>query len=204
VTRRVLINGGQSMTSSIPAVSQYLDSIERTYAMVRALNVEGVMTPHIYWDGEGEKIREILATGRTNPSQHIYGHDAVARQMAIARECSAAWLTRLDSTAVINVWRYNTLAFVPGSPTINNLSARLSSGWGPTVNQKVTFSTQAGASCTANTNADGVASCAIRPLRPHQDQVTASFAGSETAEFVDLPATTSAATVCDSGNCKTK
>jgi glyoxylase-like metal-dependent hydrolase (beta-lactamase superfamily II) len=204
VTRRVLMNGGQSMTSSIPAVQQYLASIERTHAMVRALDVDGVMTPHIYWDGEGEKIRDIQANGRSNPSQHIYGHEAVLRQMAIARECSAAWLTRLDATAVINVWRHNVLEFVPGSPTVSNLSAKLYSGWGPTVNQTVTFSTQSGASCSAKTNADGVASCAIRPLRPHQDKVTASFAGAETAEFVDLPATSSTATVCDNGNCNAK
>jgi glyoxylase-like metal-dependent hydrolase (beta-lactamase superfamily II) len=50
-TRRVLINGGQSMTNSIPQVTQYLDSIERTYVMANVLNVDGVMTPHIYWDG---------------------------------------------------------------------------------------------------------------------------------------------------------
>jgi hypothetical protein len=42
---RVLINGGQSMTNSIPQVAQYLDSIERTYSMADVLNVEGVMTP---------------------------------------------------------------------------------------------------------------------------------------------------------------
>jgi hypothetical protein len=48
------------------------------------LNVEGVMTPHIYWDGEGAKLNEINATGRTNPSQHVYGHDNVLRQLAVA------------------------------------------------------------------------------------------------------------------------
>src|SRR6478609_11114144 len=55
-TVRVLINGGQSMTSSIPDVAKYLDSIERTYAMATVLHVDGVMTPHIYWDGEGAKL----------------------------------------------------------------------------------------------------------------------------------------------------
>jgi glyoxylase-like metal-dependent hydrolase (beta-lactamase superfamily II) len=203
-TRRVLINGGQSMTSSIPAVQQYLDSIERTYTMVKALHVEGVMTPHIYWDGEGAKIRDIQANGRSNPGQHVYGHEAVVRQMVVARECSAAWLTNLDTTRVLPSWRYNTLEFTAGSPTVNNVSARVSNGWGPLAGQSVRFSVDGGgASCTATTDADGVASCAIRPLRPHRDTVTASFAGAESAEFVDLPAEASAL-VCDNGNCNTK
>lgn len=203
-TVRVLTNGGQSMTSSIPAVASYLDSIERTYAMVKALHVEGVMTPHIYWDGEGEKMREILASGRTNPSQHVYGHEAVVRQMVIARECSAAWLSRLDATAVLPVWRYNTVEFVPGAPTPTQVAARVHNGWGPLAGQKVRFSVeQTGASCTASTDANGVASCDVRPLRPHQDRVTATFEGAESADFVDLPAQASAL-ACSNGNCKTR
>jgi glyoxylase-like metal-dependent hydrolase (beta-lactamase superfamily II) len=203
-TRRVLINGGQSMTSSIPAVASYLDSIERTYYMAKALHVDGVMTPHVYWDGEGEKLREILASGRTNPSQHIYGHEAVLRQMVVARECSAAWLTRLDATAVLPVWRYNTVEFVGGNPTPTRVAAQVKSDWGPTVNQKVTFSVaETGASCSAVTDNAGVAACDIRPLRPHKDTVKVTFEGAESADFVDLPAEASAL-VCSNGNCKSK
>lgn len=66
---RVLINGGQSMTSSVPAVAQYLDSIERTYKLAKDMNVEGVMTPHIYWDGTVLKVDDIIAKGRGKPSQ---------------------------------------------------------------------------------------------------------------------------------------
>lgn len=200
-TRRVLINGGQSMTNSIPAVAQYLDSIERTYTMVKALNVEGVMTPHIYWDGEGEKIRDIQANGRSQPSQHIYGHEAVVRQMVIARDCSAAWLSRLDSTAVMPVWRYNTIEFVAGAPTPTKVSAKVSNGWGPLAGKNVRFSVpETGASCTATTDGNGIASCAVRPLRPHKDTLVASFEGAQDADFVDLPAQTSAQ-VCSNGNC---
>ena len=202
VTRRVLMNGGQSMTSSIPAVAQYLASIERTYSMADALHVDGVMTPHIYWDGEGEKIRDIQANGLSNPGQHIYGHDNVMRQLAVARECSAAWLTRLDTTAAMSVWRYNTLAIQ--SATVSKVSAKASNGWGALVGQQVTISSSNGSSCTATTNADGVASCTPRPLRPHQDSVTATFAGAEDAQFVDLPAKSAAVMVCDNGNCNSK
>jgi glyoxylase-like metal-dependent hydrolase (beta-lactamase superfamily II) len=200
VTRRVLINGGQSMTSSIPQVAQYLDSIERTYSMADVLNVEGVMTPHIYWDGEGAKLDEINASGLTNPGQNIYGHDSVMRQLVVARECSAAWLTRLDSTTVLPTWRYNRIAFV-GDPTPTNVAAKVTNGWGPLAGQQVTFKVdETGASCTGTTNSDGVASCAVRPLRPHQDKLTASFAGASSADFVDLPAQATAL-VCSNGNC---
>jgi len=201
-TKRVLINGGQSMTNSIPQVAQYLDSIERTYAMADVLAVDGVMTPHIYWDGEGEKLDQINATGRTNPSQNIYGHESVMRQLAVARECSAAWLTSLDSTAVLPVWRYNKIQFVNGSPTPNRVAAQVTNGWGALAGQPVTFSVaETGASCTATTGADGVASCDVRPLRPHKDVLKATFAGAQNASFVDLAAETSAQ-VCSNGNCK--
>jgi hypothetical protein len=228
---RVLINGGQSMSAnSIPAVASYLDSIERTYVIVKTLNVEGVMTPHIYWDGEGAKMREIIATGRTNPSQHVYGHDAVVRQMVVARECSAAWLSRLDSTTVLPVWRYNTIDFVEqdptperdeaqdkkgwwghfskfrkGHPTPTNVSAMVKNGWGPVVGQKVKFTVDGTRlSCTATTDSDGVASCRMPWLwlmRPHKDQVTAKFEGAESADFVDLPAEATAQ-VCRRWDCR--
>jgi len=202
-TVRVLTNGGQSMSSTlIPAVANYLDSIERTYVMVKALNVAGVMTPHIYWDGEGEKMREIIATGRTNPSQHVYGHESVVRQMVVARECSAAWLSRLDATAMLPVWRYNTMEFVGGAPTPTKIAAKVKNGWGPLANQRVRFSVdETGASCTATTDANGVASCDVRPLRPHKDRITARFEGAETMDFVDLPAEATAL-VCSNGTCK--
>jgi glyoxylase-like metal-dependent hydrolase (beta-lactamase superfamily II) len=200
-TRRVLINGGQSMTSSIPAVVQYLDSIERTYAMVKALKVDGVMTPHIYWDGEGAKMREILATGRTNPSQHIYGHESVVRQMVVARECSAAWLSRLDATVVLPVWRYNKLQFV-GQPSATQAVVKLSNGWDAVANKRVRFAVpDTRQVCVAVTDSNGIASCTVDATRPFRDKVTAFFDGAESSGFVDLP-NQETASVCTGGGCK--
>jgi glyoxylase-like metal-dependent hydrolase (beta-lactamase superfamily II) len=200
-TRRVLINGGQSMTNSIPAVAQYLDSIERTYAMVNALKVDGVMTPHIYWDGEGEKIREILATGRTNPSQHVYGHESVVRQMVVARECSAAWLSRLDTTVVLPVWRYNKLQFV-GQPSATQAVVRLSNGWDAVANRRVRFALpDTREACIAITDSNGIAACTADANRPFRDEVTAFFDGAESPGFVDLPHQATAS-VCTGGRCK--
>ena len=139
-TRRVLINGGQSMTNSIPEVAQYLDSIERAYAMAKALNVDGVMTPHIYWDGEGEKLDEINATGRTNPSQNIYGHEIVMRMTR-----GRARVLRGLAHAPRYDRRSSRVAFqhprIRGrNPTPTKVAAKLTNGWGPAANQKVTFS----------------------------------------------------------------
>jgi glyoxylase-like metal-dependent hydrolase (beta-lactamase superfamily II) len=194
-TKRVLVNGGQSMTSAIPEVAQYLDSIERTYTMAGTLQVDGVMTPHIYWDGEGAKLDEINAIGRTKPSQNIYGHDSVMRQLAVARECSAAWLTRLDATAVLPVWRYSSVDFMPASPAPGRVAAKVTNGWGPIANQPVSFTAQgSGATCTATTDANGVATCAspFGPFKSGVDVITASFAGGTSPGVVDLSSSTTA------------
>jgi hypothetical protein len=134
----------------------------------------------------------------------VYGHENVVRQLVVARECSAAWLTRLNATAVLPVWRYNTLEFVSGAPTPTKVAAKVKNGWGPLANQKVKFSVEeTGASCTAMTDTEGVASCDVRPLRPHKDRITATFEGAQNADFVDLPAK-STALVCSNGNCNVK
>jgi hypothetical protein len=179
------------MTNSIPEVAQYLDSIERVYAMASVLNVDGVMTPHIYWDGEGFYDDQIGATGRTNPSQNIYGHDTVMRMTAVARECSAAWLTQLDTTRVLPVWRVNKLELMPASPSpamLLKVSAKVSNGWGPIVNQSVSLSVN-GQACTAVTNALGVATCgtAFSGMGSAPKVINASYAGAQSSDFVDLP-----------------
>src|SRR4029077_13396307 len=100
------------------------------------------------WDGEGAKDDEINATGRTNPSQNIYGHETVMRMTAVARECSAAWLTQLDATRVIPVWRVSWTKLMSGSPTANQVSAQVTNGWGPLASQKVLFTID-NETCTA-------------------------------------------------------
>ena len=157
--------------------------------MAKALRVDGVMTPHIYWDGEGAKLNEIRATGRTNPSQHIYGHEAVMRQLAVARECSAAWLTQLDATRVLSVWRHSWTKLMSGSPTATQVSAQVTNGWGPLASQKVLFTVD-NQMCTAMTNAQGIATCAKSfpglgtPGGPKK--VTAAYLGSTYSDVVNL------------------
>ena len=183
---RVLINGGQSMTSSVPQVAQYLDSIERTYTLAKALNVEGVMTPHIYWDGTVNKVDDIIAKGRGTQSQFVFGQEGVLRQLAVARECSAAWLTRLDASRQLPTWRFNTLEVVDAS-NVNLISAKLSNGWNDVAGKQVRFTFEdSSAGCTSATNTEGVATCASPGFAGRR--FTAEFVGKTDNQFVDLPA----------------
>lgn len=197
---RVLINGGQSMTSSVPQVAQYLDSIERTYTLARDLNVQGVMTPHIYWDGTVKKVDEIIAQGRARPSQFVFGNEGVLRQLAVARECSAAWLTRLDSSRTLPSWRINQVELV-GTPTPNAVSARLSNGWNDVAGKQIKFSIEGkDAACFAQTDATGLARCEGANLPSGRLQL--QFEGATSAQFVDLPATARTdVAFADSGGC---
>lgn len=195
---RVLINGGQSMTSSVPEVVQYLDSIERTYALAKEMKVAGVMTPHIYWDGTVLKVDEIIANGRAKPSQFVFGEQTVLRQLAVARECSAAWLTRLDATRTLPTWRYNTLEWV-AAPSAVKASVKLKNGWNQVAGQSVRFSVQGtNASCTATTNSDGVATC---ESGFPGGTLVAEYAGAKGSQFVDLPAAVQADLPESGGGC---
>lgn len=201
---RVLINGGQSMSSSsVSAVADYLDSIERTYWMAKTLNVEGVMTPHVYWDGTNTLLDEINASGRSKPSQFVFGHETVLRQLAVARECSAAWLTKLDATVVLPTWRTTSLAF-EGEQSSDRLVAKLQSGSEPLAGQQVVFTVvDKNASCAASTNNDGIARCEIPNFLASSDKVTAEFKGTSNPTVVELPSSTQTALAdaTDGGGC---
>lgn len=64
--------------------------------------------------------------------------------------------------------------------------------------QPITFKAEgSNASCTATTDASGVATCGNAAFT--DGKVTASYAGAQTAQFVDLPATAQAALPESSG-----
>jgi hypothetical protein len=192
---RVLINGGQSMTSSVPDVAQYLDSIERTYSLAKEMKVSGVMTPHIYWDETMLKVDEIIAKGRSNPGQFIFGEQTVLRQLAGARECSAAWLTRLDATRTLPIWRFNSLEW-NGDPNLIKASVKLRNGWNQVAGQTIKFSVEgSNTSCTATTDGNGIATC---ETNFPGGNLVAEYAGAKSNQFVDLPANVQS-TLPDSG-----
>lgn len=187
---RMFVSGGSSMSSSVPAIWNYLDSMERTYKMIRDMKIDTASNPHIYWDGSVNLIKKIQAEGRKSPSQFIIGNEKLLRAFAIGRTCTAAWLARQDPTASVPVWRVSSIEFLAASPSPDRLAAKVTNGWGPVAFQPVTFTVQGtGAVCSATTNDQGVATCGSRlgPLRPGIDRVTVAFAGSSNADIVDLP-----------------
>jgi MYXO-CTERM domain-containing protein len=136
-------------------------------------------------------VDDIVAKGRAKPSQFVFGQEMVLRQLAVARECSASWLTRLDPTRSFPTWRVNTLEFV-GEPTPAKVTAKLQNGWGQVSGQPIKFTAEgSSASCTATTNNEGVASCGSTGFT--NGKVNAEFVGAQTSQFVDLPATAQAA-----------
>ena len=193
---KLFVSGGSSLVATnVPLIRAYLDSMERTYALLKQMKVDTASNPHTYWDGSRELIKAIQAEGRKTPSQFIIGNERLLRAMAIGRTCTAAWLARQDPTSVVPVWRVSTLEFLPASPSPRHLAARLTNGWGPIAHQTVTFAVEGrGAVCTATTDAEGVARCRARmgPLRPGRDRIKAEFAGAATTDIVDLASETTA------------
>ena len=186
---RLFVSGGSSMSGGVPAIRNYLDSMERTYALLKTMKVDSASNPHVYWDGSLSLIKKIQAEGRKAPSQFIIGNEKLLRAFAIGRSCTAAWLARQDPTANVPVWRVSAIDFLPASAAPGRIAAKVTNGWGPVPYQPVTFTVEgSGAVCSATTDGQGVATCGsqIGPLRPGVDRITAAFAGASTSEIVDL------------------
>jgi glyoxylase-like metal-dependent hydrolase (beta-lactamase superfamily II) len=184
----VVVVGGSAMPTNIAGARSYLDGVERTYALARQMNAVGSMHPHPAFDGSARNFIDINANGLQKPSQFNIGSARTLRALAILRSCSAANVGMVDATASLPVWRVTSIKFTPGSPSPNRVSARVASAWGPVANQPVTFALEnSRTTCVATTDQNGVAHCDMRQLRPHSDRITASFAGTESADFVDLP-----------------
>lgn len=186
---KLFVSGGSSLVAqNIPLVQSYLNSMERTYDLLKKMKVDTASNPHTYWDGSRNLIQQIQAEGRKKPSQFIIGNDRLLRAMAIGRTCTAAWLVRQDPTAVVPVWRVSATDFMPASPSSNQLSARVTNGWGPVASQNVSFVTTSGtALCNARTDKDGVATCQpTSTLKVGTDRVIARFDGASSVSTVDL------------------
>jgi len=191
---RLFVSGGSSMQAAAPLIRDYLDSMERTYALVKGQKIDSASNPHVYWDGSVNLVKKIQAEGLRSPSQFIIGNEKLLRALAVGRECTAAWLARQDAATSVPVWRVSALDFLPATPSPNRLAARLSNGWGPLALQQVSFRVNAdGAVCTATTDASGVATCPVPAgLRAGMDRVTATFEGGTGPGIVDLGSETTA------------
>jgi glyoxylase-like metal-dependent hydrolase (beta-lactamase superfamily II) len=191
----VVVVGGSSMPNDIAGARRYLASVERTYVLAKQTKAEASMHPHPVFDGTLKNLERIQAVGKATPSPFTVGNDRILRGLAIYRACSAAWVAKLDASAVIPVWRTTSLQFLDSGPSPSKISAKLTSTWGPVPHQEVQFSVgDTGATCVTTTNDQGIATCGSRmgPLRPNVDKVTVSFAGASNSEYVDLGTATTA------------
>ena len=189
---QAVVVGGSAMPTTISGSRNYLDGVERTYALAKVMNAEASFHPHPVFDGSKRNLNDINANGLSSPSQFAIGNERILRGLAILRQCSAANVARVDSTALVPVWRVTSIDFAP-SP--ENISAKVSSDWGPVPFQQVTFTSEStGAQCVATTDEQGVARCNgnLHPLRPFKDKVTATFAGAQSPAYVDLGSTKTA------------
>jgi len=187
-----VVVGGSAMPTTISGSRNYLDGVERTYALAKILEPEAGMHPHPVFDGSKRNMIDINANGLSTPSQFVIGSERMLRAIAILRQCSAANVARVDSTALLPVWRVTSIAFTPNP---DEISAKVSSDWGPVPYQQVTFTSEStGAQCVATTDEQGVARCSgkLDPLRPFKDKVTATFAGAQSPAYVDLGSTKTA------------
>jgi len=181
----MLVTGGSNM-GNLTNARPYIVSVERTYALAKAMNVEGGLHPHQFYEAG---LQKIFNSGRTSPSQIVVGNDKYLRSIAVWRECTAAFIANLDATTSIPVWRASKTEFLAASPAWNRLSARVFNGWGPVAGQQVTFTVEGrGTACSAVTDATGVATCksSVGPLKEASDKITASFEGGTQTGYVDL------------------
>jgi hypothetical protein len=93
------------------------------------------------------------------------------------------------------VWRVTKVELPTDGPRVNDVSARVTTGWGPVANKPVKFTASpSGKSCTATTNASGIARCeSATDSFAANDTVTAAFDGGQGTGFVELASTATAA-----------
>jgi glyoxylase-like metal-dependent hydrolase (beta-lactamase superfamily II) len=186
----VVAVGGSSMPSDIAGARAYLDSVERTYVLAKQLGVEGSIHPHPVFDGTLKNLDKLATSPLTQPSPFTVGEDRALRGLAIYRQCAAAWVAKVDATAIIPVWRATKLDITLPAAGTGTVTAKLSSAWGPVANQQISLmANDTGSTCVATTDKDGVGSCEIRtsPIDSQLRTITGSFVGAKAATYVDLP-----------------
>ncbi|MDH4393243.1 MAG: MBL fold metallo-hydrolase [Aquabacterium sp.] len=194
-TYKLVYWGGTGTPTTLPLARQYLDGTERTYQLAKAENVDGTLHTHPFVDGSLAKVDAIRAgtTGGTNP--FLIGNASTLRSLSVLRECSAAKVNALDATVLNPVWLTTTVELAASTQTSSsgdnrNVSARVrvSDPYGPVANAPVTLRLSSGTgSCTATTDAAGVAACGLLTDLPTAGKaLQASFDGTSTAAKVWL------------------
>lgn len=199
-TYKLVFWGGTGTPTTVPLAKQYLDGSERLYQLAKSENVDGTIHTHPFVDGSLAKVDAIAngTAGGKNP--FLIGNASTLRSLSILRECSAAKVNALDATVVNPLWLTTTTEAMVSSRLSSgggnsNVSAKLRvrDPYGPVANAPVTLSLTGGSeSCTATTDADGVAACGFLTEQTTQGRsVTASFDGNTSTSKVWLSSATS-------------
>ena len=200
-TYKLIFWGGTGTPTTLPLAKAYLDGSERLYQLAVTENVDGTIHTHPFVDGSLAKLDAINkgTTGGKNP--FLIGNASTLRSLSILRECSAAKVNALDATVINPVWLTTTTEVaaskLTGSNGTSNVAGliRVADPYGPVANATVKLSLSGGSdSCTATTDAAGVASCAFLTTQPTQGGIaTAQFVGTRTGTQVQLQSSASVA-----------
>lgn len=197
---KMIFWGGTGTPATLPLSQAYLDGTERLYQLARSENVDGTIHTHPFVDGSLAKLDAINqgSTGGKNP--FLIGNANTLRSLSILRECSAAKVNSFDATLVTPTWlttRTELVASRKLGPNGANANVaglvRVTDPYGPVANATVKL-TLAGASesCSATTDANGVASCAFLTTQTAAGAaVTAQFTGSSSSTQVELASSAS-------------
>jgi hypothetical protein len=188
VRHLLVMNWRSAVPGTASGSKQYVEGVEKVYAMAKAHGAVGFVHTHPISDATLPTINTIMGTGSRESIPLIFGAERTTRATAVARECSVARAQQIDATATFPVWRVTSVTFLDSGPALKKVSARLDSGWGPVIGQEVNFTVESsGSACRAMTDKEGVAECKSQMTIRSGETVRASFAGASTAEFVDLP-----------------
>lgn len=195
---KAVLVGGSAMPGNKAAADNYLYSVERTYDLARTENVTASMQNHPVFDGTLRLMEQINQNGLSKPSPLVIGQERILQGLAILRQCSAANAAKVDPATPLPVWQVAKLEQPTDGPTAKDVSARLTTGWGPVAGQAIIFTgTSSKASCTATTNDVGVARCArdASSKLTVGEEIVASFSGAAIAGATILPASSAATLV---------
>lgn len=187
--------GGTGTPTTLPLAKQYLEGSERLYQLAAKENVDGTIHTHPFADGSLAKLDAInkRTAGVKNP--FLIGNASTLRSLSILRECSAAKVNALDATEVNPVWLTTTTELAVSkraSPNGSNTNVagliRVSDPYGPVANASVKLQLAGSTdSCTANTDAAGVAACAFLTTQTIQGRtVTADFVEARSSTQIQL------------------
>lgn len=192
-TRKIAYWGGSAFPATAAGAVQYMRGAEVMYEQIRLQQVDASINSHAFEDKSLDRIRAIAqqgGIGTSNPM--IQGTSKIQLGFATLRSCSAAQLANRDATARNPVWRPTKVEFHAAGfgGTGMVVAARVSNYFQVVTGGSVKFTAANGATCTATSNAEGIATCTISSALP--GNVLAEFDGkSDAPEGVDLASSAS-------------